>query len=112
MKDKLIKIKRSRVKPEELFLIDILNDITIFEQNINPDIIFWVKDGEILFKQNINSGVLSVNYYKVWSVLSSDYDIYFTDIRQFIKDMVEKYMKWYGTKPKYFHAQIPEKIEK
>ena len=109
MKDKIIRIKRSRMKPEELFLIDIFNDMTIFEQNRFPYIVFWVKDGETLFKQNINDGMLSVNYYKIWSVLSSDYDMYFTDIGQFIKYMVEKHMNWYGIKPSYFHAQITER---
>ena len=40
MKDKLIKIKRSRLKQEELFLTDMLNDLEFLEFKDN---IHWVK---------------------------------------------------------------------
>ena len=40
MKDKLIRIKRSRLKTEELFLIDMINDLEILDYNGST---YWVK---------------------------------------------------------------------
>ena len=84
MRDKLIRIKRSRLKPEELFLIDILNDIIIRKDEFS-DGVYWDKDGYTLFKSDFEDGFLYVDYDRIWSILESHISCDFIQIQSFIK---------------------------
>ena len=62
MRDKLIKIKRSRLKPEELYIIDLYNKIEpIVDENGDIE---HIKDGIPLFKTSntVNGVYLGVDY--------------------------------------------------
>ena len=96
MKDKLIKIKRSRMKPEELFLIDILNYITIKEQTKN--ITIWEKDGQILFTQDFKNGWLWVSY-KIWDRIREFFDDDYSKTHFSIKKIVKDYLNWDNLEP-------------
>ena len=48
MRDKLLKIKRSRYKPEELYLIDLFNEMETFVDE--DDEINYIKGDKIIFK--------------------------------------------------------------
>ena len=92
IRDKLIRIKRSRYKPEELFLIDILNDIELKEQYEYPDSVFWVVGDVIMFEQDFKHKRLFVNDGYIWSVFETKYGYKYTKIESIITDVVGKYL--------------------
>ena len=61
MRDKIIKIKRSRINPLELQLIDLLICVSIKEQSLYPDSIFWVYGENIILEQKTKEKELYVN---------------------------------------------------
>ena len=99
MKDKLIRIKRSRMKPEELFLIDILNNITIKKQTLYDDSIYWETDGIIMFIQNFYDNCLYVKHTHIWYVLTSTFCYSESDVVLLIESVVKKHMGWFGLTP-------------
>lgn len=90
--EKINKIKYSRLKSEERFVIDYITDI---EQYVHKDIsnsIFYKKGDIRLFELEKDMGVLWCNYDDFWSVLESKYNLDYEQIKTLIKKIVEKYL--------------------
>ena len=83
--------------PEEFFL-DVIDGIKIKPQTKYYDHVFWEKDSEILFEQNLNSMILWVEY-SIWSVFKNVFDMEYNEIHRLIKNMVEEYLNWKGFTP-------------
>ena len=92
IKDKLIRIKRSRLKSEEIFLIDIFNGMTIKEQTLYPNNICWEKDGNVLFLYKPKTNHILVNYSDIWEKLDKQYFSY-KDKQLFLNKMFSYYLK-------------------
>ena len=113
IKDKLIRIKRSRLNPEELLLIDIFNGMTVKEQTLYPNNICWEKDGNVLFLHSLIETYLIVNYNEIWRELEKYFRTY-TQIQSFINKMVEENLNWiidssvYGQK---YLKELDDKID-
>ena len=118
MRDKLIKIKRSRLKPEELFLIDILNEIKIIHQN--DYFIFWGISDEILFVENLEFGWLSCSREKIWDVIDDTYGenyeygvgTKYNKIRGLIRETSKLYKDWEELTPIHSEELEIKKIYK
>ena len=90
---KIKKIKELRLKPEERFLIDILDKVKFIYDKEKPDSEFYQVDGEILFEQNSKNGWFWVHYDKIWSVLESDFNLKRHEIIKLIQGMVWERLK-------------------
>ena len=117
MRDKLIKIKRSRLKPEELFLIDILNEIEIVFKN--DYFIFWGIDDEILFLEKLEEGWLSCNRIRIWIIIESlirkslnlDNHVMCYDItRNLIIEISKSYKDWEELTPLFIEEKSLKKL--
>ena len=95
--DKIKRIKRSRLKPEELYFIDIFENMKRVPGQQRNGIykIFWKKDSVIVFEQEIFTKKLRCHTLVIWAfLLKCDYD--FIESKSFIEKMVHKYMNWEG----------------
>lgn len=90
MLDKIKRIKRSRLKPEELFLMDILNEITITVQD-KKGWYCWEKDGKIIFKHDDIGRKLYCSKKYIWVVMFNEFGYCYSDAKYFIRDMTMKY---------------------
>lgn len=103
MKDKLIKIKRSRINPIELELIDLLIVLTIKEQSLYTESIFWVYGDNIVIEQNTKDKILLVNshIFKILMQLKGSVRP-LSIIRNFISDVdgysIRSMKLWYNKK--------------
>jgi hypothetical protein len=93
MKDILRKIKYSRLKPEERFLIDILHNVTIFENEEYPNNLYYKYNNEIVFNYNLKNGNFYANNTKIWSILNSKFHLNYQQVSLLIKGMVEEHLK-------------------
>ena len=94
MKEKLIRIKRSRYKPEELYLIDMINEL---EELHFKDNIHWSKYDRGIYIQNYltynpRGKYLIVNKFLVYDKL---YDLFGEKIiiLKLLKDFCSSYLK-------------------
>ena len=91
--EKIQRIKYLRLKPEERFLIEILDKVEFIYDDEKPDSEFYQVDGQILFEQDSKNRWFLVDYDKIWSVLESDYDLNYKEIRELIQVMVWERLK-------------------
>ena len=90
---KIQKIKYLRLKPEERFLIDILEKVEFIYDDGYPDSEFYQINGEILFEQDSKNEYFWVHYDKIWSVLNSKHGLNQQEIRELIQSMVWERLK-------------------
>ena len=90
MKDKIIRIKRSRMKPEELFLIDMINSLGVVEFG---NIIRWydTHTGDNYFSYNKKNKIITIDKLLVFDSLNKLFGnrIIITD---FIEDFCSGYL--------------------
>ena len=84
--------------PEEFFL-EVIKDIKIRPQTKYPDSIFWEKDGEIIFQQDLKNMVLWVKYNTIWKIFDKVFCMEYSEIQELIKSMVEEHLNWKGFTP-------------
>lgn len=89
MRDKLIRIKRSRYKPEELLLMDLVDGMYIIQQTKSPNNVFWEKDNKIIFE--IAYSNLRVNYDLIWNPVREKYNLTYTEMCSLMRTVVSKY---------------------
>lgn len=112
IKDKIKQIKYLRLKPEERFLLDMMNGIKPFISKNYPKSIFWKKDDDILFEQDYKNGWLRCNYNKIWSVFSKKYEYSYPEIQSFIKSVVDKDTNLGGLTPVSTYLYEPNRVDK
>ena len=86
--------------PEDFFL-DVIDGIKIKEQDKFPRSVFWEKNGEILFEQDLEANHLWVDYDKIWKVFETIFGLNYQEIKDLLKGMVEEYPNWKGLTPSY-----------
>ena len=94
--------------PEEFFL-DVIKGIKIKKQTKFPDSVFWEKNGEIFFEQDLEIMYLRVNYDTIWKIFDKGFSMEYIDIQQFIKGMVEEHLNWKGFTPAMFVSSNRER---
>jgi len=101
IKDKIKHIKRCRLKKEEIFLLDIFNEMYEVNYNGLPNSVFYKLNDIVIFEKCFsnntlyaNSNKLYVNFTLIWRVLESDYNYEYTEVQDFISLMTRKYLKW------------------
>ena len=106
--EKIQRIKYLRLKPEERFLIEILDKVEFIYDKEKPDSEFYMVDGDILFEQDSKNEWFWVDYVKIWKVLELNYDLKQRDINKLIKGTVWKKLKRKVNTPaaRYLWAQI------
>ena len=91
--------------PEDFFL-DVIDDMKVKEQIKYTDSVFWEKNGEILFEQDLNNMEIWVNYQTVWKIFEEIFHMNYIETQSFIKSMVEEHLNWNGFTP--VNRLIPE----
>ena len=104
VKDKIHKIKESRLSPAEKFLYSIFWNLKEYYSNKHPDSVFYKKDDEILFEYEKKNGIFLCHYYKIWLVLESDYGLKNQEIRELIKNKVWETLNLKEATPLYVEA--------
>ena len=72
MIDKIKRIKISRMKPEELYLMELFHSMTIKVQTVYPKSLFFHKGDIFLFELNMEDRTITFNII-IWSDLQNDY---------------------------------------
>ena len=90
-KEKIIRIKRSRYKPEELYLMDLIDGMYIIQQTKSPNNVFWEKNNKIIFEQETQHDRLKVNYNLIWKVVGEKYDLTYIDVCKLMKKILIQY---------------------
>ena len=78
-------------------IIKLLNlefgDLEQFETEEYPDIIFFMKDGEVIFDYDKKNGDVGISYDKIWSFLESFFGLEYREIQDLTKEWVEEHYK-------------------
>ena len=90
--EKIQKIKYLRLKPEERFLIEILDKVEFVYDDEKPDSEFYQIDGEILFEQDSKNGWFLVHS-KIWAVLEMKFNLSHKEIREIIQSKIQERLK-------------------
>jgi hypothetical protein len=82
---------------EELFK-SVLNGLKIEIDDNEPNLIFYKKNGKVVFRLyydliNKERIYFYCDYNLVWSIFEKKYNINYYEIQEFINSMVEKYLK-------------------
>ena len=89
--------------PEE-FLLYRIDGMKIKEQVKYPNIIFWEKDGKIIFEQDFGNMDLCVNDITIWSVLEKGFGLVYDEMQLLIEKFVEEHLNWKGFSPNYRYS--------
>ena len=68
-------------------------DLEPYETDRRPEYIFFMKDGELIFDYNKESGVVYISYDKIWSFLKSFFGLEYEEIQDLTKEWVEEHYK-------------------
>jgi hypothetical protein len=88
IRNKIKAIKWARLSPVERYLIPIFQNLTEYYSDKYPDSVFYKYKGEIHFEYNKKNGIFWFDYYKIYEVLKSKYNINNLEQRELIKGMV------------------------
>ena len=69
-----------------------------------PDLIFWVKDGEVIAEQNKKTGFFWFHY-QIWNTISRMFSLEYNETQQVIKHWLEEHYKLGGLTPEYFFVR-------
>ena len=64
-----------------------------FETEKQPNHIFFMKDGEVIFDYNKKNGYVGVSYDKIWSFLKNFFGLEYEEIQDLTKEWVEEHSK-------------------
>jgi hypothetical protein len=101
MKELIQEIRKSRLKPEEVWFIDFIKDLEEVKSDKYPNSIFFKKNGEVVFKQDTKYMYLECNYNEIWSVFENKFSFEYDDIQSLIMNVVEEHLNWRGVTPTY-----------
>jgi len=102
LEKQLEELKKEAQKEEEMkeWFKSLLNGLKIAFRDERPNSIFYKKDGKIIFElyqnQDKEERCFWSNYDLVWDVLQKKYKLDEVEIKEFIKDVVEQYLKLDG----------------
>ena len=69
--------------PEE-FLLYVMSDMKSIVDDEYLDSIFWLKNGNVLFEENLENKELYINYDFIWKILRGIFNVEFKDIKELI----------------------------
>lgn len=99
LKDKIKRIKLSRLIPEERFLIETLDGIEKFTDTKYPNSVFYKKDEIILFEHDLKSNILWCNQKIIWSVFVDKYQYDYIHTLLIIKRIVNEFLDLENIRP-------------
>jgi len=102
--DQINRIKHLRLKPEERFLIDILNKVVKVFNDDYPQSIFYRLDDCLLFEQDNKNNYFWVNNDEIWSVLINKYGLNHQKNRDLIKRLTLNILKIKVNKPTWWNG--------
>ncbi len=68
-------------------------DLTPYETEEYPNHIFFMKDGEVIFRYDKKNGYLYISYDKIWSFLESFFGLKNKEIQDLTKEWAEEHYK-------------------
>lgn len=68
-------------------------DLTPYETEKYRELIFFMKDGKLIFDYNKKNGYVGVSYDKIWSFLENFFGLEYKEIQGLTKEWVEEHYK-------------------
>ena len=68
-------------------------DLTPYETEKYRELIFFMKDGKLIFDYNKKNGYVGVSYDKIWSFLENFFGLEYEEIQGLTKEWVEEHYK-------------------
>lgn len=97
-------------KGKEKVFLELLQDLNIcLDKDKSPTMFVFSKDK---FVMEIEGSVLWVSYFDVWFPFEKEFGMRYSDIQEFIKDMVGKHFKLKGLTPRPTGFLLADAIEK
>jgi GTPase SAR1 family protein len=99
LEKQLEELKKEAQKEEEMkeWFKSLLNGLKIELRDDRPESIYYKKNGGVIFElyqnQDTEERCFWSNYYLVWEVLRNEYELNEFETKEFIKDVVEQYLK-------------------
>jgi len=111
LKEKIKQIKYSRLKLEEIFVLNHITDTEKYIHKDYPTSIFYKKDNVLLFEWNQKNGYFYCSYTKFWSILQSKYNLNYNEIKSLIKRLVEEHLIKTDITPIWFEEIFYVEVE-
>lgn len=83
--EKIKSIKFSRLKPEEVYIIKILNNLEIYKFKILPFCMVFKYNGIIMFEYNISNKFFRCNKIYIFDLIKDKYNLTYIDTIDLIK---------------------------
>lgn len=84
-----LNLKKIKTKYSYVFY-NIIDNIQLVEDYYDPNIIWWVKNNTWYFKHDKIKQHLICNYSNAWSILESEYNSNYTEIKELIQAVLTK----------------------
>ena len=68
-------------------------DLEQYETEKQPNHIFFMKDGKLIFVYNRKNGYVGVSYDKIWSFLENFFGLEYKEVQDLTKEWVEEHYK-------------------
>ena len=98
--DEELKKKNNEVSAEEFFL-SMWNGCEIKFDFSKSDSVFMLKNGEVLFEQDLKNERFWCKHSTIWSVFETEYSMNYSQIQLFIKGILERRFKMGALTPKW-----------
>lgn len=92
MIDKIRLIKYLRLKPEQKYLLDILNNLKLSIDNKYPHSIFFNNNDIMLFQWDYKNGYFWCNYNDIWHKLEVKYNLGYFEVKYLIKNIINDFL--------------------
>lgn len=90
--EKIKSIKFSRLKPEEVYIIKILNNLEIYKFKILPFCMVFKYNGIIMFEYNISNKFFRCNKIYIFDLIKDKYNLTYIDTIDLIKKIVKNHL--------------------
>jgi hypothetical protein len=84
-------LKEQRLTPAEKFVLNKVKGAKVSEPYGNGDVIWYDKDGELLFQQDFKNTTLWVSYTDIWFFLVKQYCLNYDETQRVIYNVMYKY---------------------
>lgn len=111
MIDKIRHIKYSRLKLEERYVLDVINNLTSYINNDYPFSIFFKNNNITLFQWDYKTGYFWCNYTDFWSILQSKFNMDYFDVKNLIKYMISEFLLKSEIRPVGMFKSFPDKLK-
>jgi hypothetical protein len=65
-----------------------------------PDLLLYIKDNKVIMEQDLKNNIMYCDNNKIWKYFETNFNLFYIEIRQVMKGILEEYFKLGELKPR------------